>query len=418
VFEELSRSINLALAKPVPPVDAVIAACDRLAGMLNEETHAPLLMRLGMGRGKALWELAHAKRMMSRPYLEQRVRAEFGAAGIPGRREYVPLGETQTVIEEWRPLGVLLHISAGNADALPAYSVIEGLITGNVNLLKLPEGESGLSAGILEALCAAEPCLADRVHILDVRSRETEKLKALAVLADGIALWGSDEAVRAVRALAEPRTKLIEWGNRLSFAYVSPEAADEFLRGVARDMAFTNQLYCSSAQGIFVDTQEWEDVRRIASRFLPLLEAEARDHPANLDAFARAGLSFGLLADSLEARLSGEWELLRGENCSVAAYPDFALASSRQYANCWVRPLPRGQIIERLRPHAGLLQTVALQCADGVRAQVAHALFAAGAARVTDGFHMSQTYCAMPRDGMLPLSRCMKRVSMARENGV
>ena len=41
-------------------------------------------------------------------------------------------------------------------------------------------------------------------------------------------------------------------------------------------------------------------------------------------------------------------------------------------------------------------------------------LFAAGAARVTDGFHMSQTYCAMPRDGMLPLSRCIKRVSMVR----
>lgn len=418
MFEELAKSIGLALAKPIPSVEAVIAACDGLAAMLDEKTHVPLLMRLGMGREKALWELAQARRMMSRPYLEERIRAEFGAAGLPGRREYVPLGEKQTVTEEWRPLGVLLHICAGNADALPAYSAIEGLLTGNVNILKLPEGESGLSEGILEALCAAEPTLAERIHILDIRSHETEKLKALAALADGIALWGSDEAVRAVRALAQPRTKLIEWGHRLSFAYVSPDVPDEFLSGIARDMVFTSQLYCSSAQGIFIDTKEWDEVRRLAGRFLPLLEAEAREHPAGLDVLARAGLSLGLYADSLEARLSGEGEILRGENCSVSAYPGFALSASRLFGNCWVRPLPREQIIQRLRPYAGLLQTVALRCAEDIRNEVEHALLAAGAARITGGCHMSESYCAMPRDGVYPLARYMKRASIARQTGV
>lgn len=39
------------------------------------------------------------------------------------------------------PLGVLLHIASGNAAGLPAYSVLEGLLAGNINILKLPSGD-------------------------------------------------------------------------------------------------------------------------------------------------------------------------------------------------------------------------------------------------------------------------------------
>ncbi|HWQ58577.1 MAG TPA: acyl-CoA reductase, partial [Clostridia bacterium] len=155
----------------------------------------------------------------------------------------------------------------------------------------------------------------------------------------------------------------------------------------------------------------------LASRFLPILEEEARAHPANLDEFALAGLAFGLYADSLEAGLSREGRVLRGANCSVSVFMDSALVSSRQFGNCWVRPLPREEIIARLRPHAGRLQTVALWCGDG-RECVERALFAAGAVRITDGFHMSEGYCAMPRDGAYPLAKYMKRVSVARFSGV
>ena len=120
MFEELKSAIRAALAKPAPSVETVVAACDRLAAMLSDEVHVPLLMRLGMSREKAAWEIARAKRMMSAPYLEARVQAEFGTNGIPGRREYTPADATDAVVEEWRPLGVLLHVSAGNVDALPA----------------------------------------------------------------------------------------------------------------------------------------------------------------------------------------------------------------------------------------------------------------------------------------------------------
>lgn len=414
MFEELKQSVNEALARPAPDAKTVIAACDALANRLDESTHIPLLMKLGMSREKAAWEVAQAKRMMRAEYLEASIRTEFGEAGLPGRREYVPFGESEPILEEWKPLGVLLHISAGNVDALPVFSVIEGLLTGNVNILKLPEGESGLSEGILEALLYMEPALVGRAHVFDVRAQDTEQLKALASLADGIALYGSDEAVRAVRALAPPQTKLIEWGHRISFAYASPDADADFLRGAAHDMCFTSQLYCSSCQGIFVDTKDEGELYRFAERFLPVLEEEARAHGCAADMFAQAGASYALYTDSLEAALTKRGKVLRGAGCSVSVFSDFALTTSHKFGNCWIRPLPHGEIIERLRPYAGYLQTVALCCGEAQREQIERALIACGAVRMMDGYRMSEAYCGMPRDGEYPLRRYMKRVSMAK----
>ena len=56
------------------------------------------------------------------------------------------------LIEEKKvPLGVIMHIGAGNALGLAAFSVMEGLLTGNINILKLPEYEGGISLKILNA---------------------------------------------------------------------------------------------------------------------------------------------------------------------------------------------------------------------------------------------------------------------------
>ena len=86
------------------------------------------------------------------------------------------------VIRKRYPLGVLLHIAAGNVDVLPAYSVVEGLLSGNVNILKLPMGDSGLSVRLLYELITIEPLLSDYIYVFDVPSTETETLKKLADL--------------------------------------------------------------------------------------------------------------------------------------------------------------------------------------------------------------------------------------------
>ena len=132
--------------------------------------------------------------------------------------ELCGLTESETQISgrlfrERRPLGVLLHIAAGNVDALPAYSVMEGLLAGNIHILKLPTGDSGVSVKLLSELISECPALKDYIYVFDVPSAEIETIKTLADIADGVVAWGGDAAVSAAHQFIKPNTKLIIWGH-------------------------------------------------------------------------------------------------------------------------------------------------------------------------------------------------------------
>ena len=171
-------------------------------------------------------------------------------------------------------------------DALPAFSVLEGLLTGNINLLKLPGGGDALSVVILNELIQIEPLIADYAMVFDLSSRDTGELARLAALADAVVVWGGDKAVRAVRNTVNPNMRIIEWGHKISFAYISGEASDEALRGIAQNICETNQTLCSSCQGIFVDTDDYNDAVGFAERFAKVLGEQAQAMPRQNDPFS------------------------------------------------------------------------------------------------------------------------------------
>ncbi|MDR1797580.1 MAG: acyl-CoA reductase [Clostridiales Family XIII bacterium] len=431
----LAEKITETLGRGTLPAEAVVAACDRLSRRIAPEEHLPALLALGLTEQRARDEIEIAQTLLSRGWLEARLRTEF-PDGIAEETAFVPFASAdgRQVRQRWAPLGVLLHIAAGNADALPVFSVIEGLLTGNVNLLKFPGGGDALSEAILSALIAEEPLLADQIYVFATPSDDIAGMKRLARLADGIVVWGGDEAVRAVRALSDPDTRIIEWGHKISFAYVSERggaASDEALRGVARNICETQQLYCNSCQGIFLDTEDDGEAAAFAERFLAILEAEASRLPAPADPFVQAQKTLELRTAELEA-LAGAARVFRGAGVSVTLYgggEGARLLPAIGYRNTWVRPLPRGRLLGALRPYKGHLQTAALLCADagagagggtgagsppepGDRETLERLLFAAGVVRITDGASMSRAYCGEPHDGAFPLRLYARRLSV------
>ena len=76
------------------------------------------------------------------------------------------------------PAGVLFHIAAGNADVLPAYSVLTGLICGNVNVLKLPSQDNGITIKILSELISVMPELSDFIYAFDTSTGVCPSLHA------------------------------------------------------------------------------------------------------------------------------------------------------------------------------------------------------------------------------------------------
>ena len=394
-------------------VRTVIDACDRLSKELDISAYIPLLESIGIGMDIEA-RLDEARIIFSREYLEARVAHEMGGDYLNGEeKRYVPVGYDREVREITTPLGTLLHIAAGNVDALPAYTVAEGLLTGNINILKLPSEVGGVSAILLQKLIEIEPALTEYIYVFDYSSSDVEAMADLLSVSDAVVVWGGDETVRAVRRLSPPNTKIIEWGHKISFAYMTGEGAtDEALAGVAANACETNGLYCSSCQGIFLDTQDFGEVKKLARRLLEVMDGHAAVY-AERDIIGEIGQStIKTMTEELELKLRGGGEMFRGKYSGVTAYSDSRLAPSLQFRNLWVRPLPREKFLTTIKLHKNHLQTVGLQCAEHERAELLELLARSGVVRITDAARMSRDYCGIAHDGEFALRRYTKTVSV------
>ena len=354
------------------------------------------------GANPVMAQARRAARLLSRPCREERLRWELPPSP-EGVRRY--------------PLGVLLHVGAGNMEGLPAYSAVEGLLAGNINLLKLPENDNGISSFLLRRLAAIEPRLRPYLYVFRISSADRAAMKRLAGLADGIAVWGGDGAVRGVRELAGPSVKLIEWGHKISFAYatlkgVRGQNGGRQLRLLARHMLDTGQVLCSSCQGIYLDTKDETELEEFAKSFLEILEAEALLRPA-ADPGARARNILRVQCSSLEAAAYRGKRVFAGTLASVTLERDPRPEVSLMYGNCWVKSLPRPEMLPVLRDNSGYLQTVALICGEEEREMLAHLFWRAGAVRVCSAGDMSALpeHGFQPHDGEFPLRRYSKYVT-------
>ncbi|MGM9680727.1 MAG: acyl-CoA reductase [Eubacteriales bacterium] len=342
-----------------------------------------------------------------------RLKNELGENPFGASVHRPPVGRPLGVRSE--PLGVLLHIAAGNVDGLPALSVAEGLITGNINILKLPSADKGLSVLALQKLIESEPSLADYIYVFDTPSTDLLAIRKMAELADGIVTWGGDEAVTAVRRFAPTGCRLIEWGHKLSFAYISGyENKEEELSALAEHIIVTKQLLCNSCQTVFLDTENMEEIHAFCADFLPHLEDAARRHPSKTVGGA-AEITLLSYKNRLEQFLSDEsnpgQRVYPGYECRLIACEDSELVLSGMFGSCPVKRLPESRLIAELRRKKGYLQSVALICEPQNREALTDRLARAGLCRIMRAGDLSAAFCGEVHDGEYPLRRYRRFVN-------
>lgn len=390
LYDECIKTLN----QPNPlTAEKVIAACDRLyrKAMRGEydEIALPLLRMSDISYERFL-DMA---KLFSGEELEYKCRIELG-------EDYVNLPPLKcNITRKIYPLGILFHIAAGNVDGLPAYSVIEGLLTGNINILKLPAGDNGLSIRLLSELIKEEPDLKDYIYVFDVPSTDVKTLKVFAEIADGVVVWGGDEAVAAARSLADVTTKIIPWGHKLSFAYVTEQVTDEALYELALHICNTNQVLCSSCQGIFLDTNDAAVLAQFGRRFFAQLK-RANAVKGKTDIGMRGKNTIRLYNDMLEQE--NDAIVLNEDGVSVIIKKDHELELSYLFRNVWVKALPHGDIITQLKKHKNHLQTCGLLCGEDERSMLADYLAKAGVVRIT-GSDMSRMVAGEAHDGTYSL---------------
>ncbi|MBD5549351.1 MAG: acyl-CoA reductase [Lachnospiraceae bacterium] len=419
----MEKDINDTRARKRLDISKVIGAVDMIGQKLEAGIYKEKIAQLGI---EAMEEqIRTVVAMANRESIEYRLEVELGelkgpflnGQAIKGRQ-----GSGMDAVDTYiYPLGTLFHIAAGNREGLPVFSVLEGLLTGNINILKLPQADQGLSIEILQELLEIEPSLAEFLYVFDTPSTDLDAMCAMAGMSDGIVVWGGDEAVAAVRRFAPAGVRLIEWGHKLSFAYLSgldeieEEILDEELRALAEHIVSTRQVLCSSCQVIYLDQSSLEGVKDFCNRFLPYLEQAALKFPAK-SAGMRAEISMKCYCETLQKIIAGEElterQLFAGRNCSLTACEDMELELSEMLGNCLVKCLPSEMMMDVLRRNKGYLQTAGLLCPQNKRRELTERMADCGVARVTSVGKMSDSFFGEAHDGEYPLRRYVRTVNV------
>lgn len=324
------------------------------------------------------------------------------------------------IFESYKPMGFMVQIMPSNDPALPVLSAFEGLLTGNVNLLKMSRHSSDFTAVFFDAFFAESwtQSFKSKLIVAKISSQDKDSLKALFNEADAVVAWGGEEAISEIRALCPSKVKFIEWGHRISFAYVSQssKADKSFIKGLVKDILLYNQQACSSPQCVYIEEASFSELQSIAYEMHDELSRQAENflllEPSPMEAaeiqkvtaVVRTEKSFKDNYTDVIQDVNNRWRILIDTRSGLRASP--------LYRTIWLKPIKREQIWEVFRPLRQYLQTVGLACHLQETKSLSDIFYQVGINRIRPIGKMQESYMGEPHDGFAALGRYLKKVSL------
>ncbi len=155
------------------------------------------------------------------------------------------------------PLGRVLHITAGNVFLGSIDSFLMGVITKNINIVKLSSNNLFIPNLFMESIS-----LVDKKNIIlssnlfiSYSSDAVEVVESIKQQVDGIIVWGGDEAIKTYKNGLTPNVRFLDHGPKISFQVIDNyylQNNDDVFQKIAWDISTWNQQACSNPQNIFI----------------------------------------------------------------------------------------------------------------------------------------------------------------------
>jgi phenylacetate-CoA ligase len=321
----------------------------------------------------------------------------------------------QACFESWHPLGLVVHVTPGNAPMLAFCAVVESLLAGNINWLRPSASDDGLTARLLAALvhCDTSGKLADFIAVLPV---STAQIAQLCAHADGVAAWGGETALKAIRQQIPAGCRWIDWGHRISFAYLSPDAANpSTLDALVDEVCSLDQQACSSPQWLLVDSDDPAVLRDLGERLAEAFTRRAAHWPALVPTDQEASeITTRTAMARLEHCFANQTgQVWTGPGWRVIWDHHQTLAPSPLFRTLLLKPVPQHLIAETLLPWRTVLQSCALICSPTQTPERVRTLVNAGVTRIAPCGSIHDGYPGEPHDGVYALTRFSRRLSVS-----
>ncbi|WP_095112086.1 acyl-CoA reductase [Pseudomonas sp. Irchel 3H7] len=317
--------------------------------------------------------------------------------------------------ERWSPLGLVVHVTPANAPLLACCALIESLLAGNINWLRPSSSDQGLTARLLHALVQCDPS-GELRHYVAVLPVATAQIGRLCKMANGVSAWGGEAALQAIHQQLPPGCRWIDWGHRISFAYLTPQAASpQALDALVDEVCRLDQQACSSPQWLLVDSDDPAVLQAIGNELAKAFERRAGQWPALIPTVQEAS---EITTRTLMTRLSQSFSAVTAQVWSAPGWRviwshDQLLAPSPLFRTVLLKPLPRARLTQNLLPWRNVLQSCALMCDEAQIGALSRTLIAAGVSRIAPIDAIHDGYDGEPHDGVYALQRLSRRVSVS-----
>ncbi len=351
---------------------------------------------------------------LSVDHLRTKLKRELGSEH-PFELRRVSARENQ--FEAWYPLGTLVHVTPNNSPLLGVLSVLEGLLSGNVNILKLARKDSAFVSLFFHEMCKLDSTktMKDYIFIAKISSSQKDYLKSILSLGNVISAWGGEESVQSIRELSPRGARIVEWGHKISFSYITKSQstdADVFYN-LAQEICLNEQMACSSPQCVYIEDANFEDLKLCAEKLSIALDEVSptiKRVVPGVQEFAE------MMVTKEQVRLKsilGGSELIESKNQDWRIYIDIspALNSSPLFRTIWLKPMTRSKMIEHYRPLKTYLQTAGIACDPTEFESLARDLFMNGVQRIRVIGEMTDSYIGEPHDGVYALERYCQRIN-------
>jgi hypothetical protein len=152
---------------------------------------------------------------------------------------------------------LLAHVSAGNLPVSALTSMVLGVLTKSAQFLKCAQGTSWVPRLFAHSLAFNEPKLGACFELAEWPGGTRDLEEALFAEADVVTATGADATLAEVRSRVPAGTRLVCYGHRVSFAYVSKDMLSSYsikrvVRDVAADVTAWDQMGCLSPHVVYV----------------------------------------------------------------------------------------------------------------------------------------------------------------------
>lgn len=237
-------------------LDEILNLLDNFSKENFEEIIPEVMHESGFSIEETKKTLSLLPGLLSKNSLRKRLKAEFSRTEVLDKFCKLPNGQFKV---RAIPKGLLLHVTAGNVFLSSIDSLIMGLITKNLSIVKVSGQNQVFPYYFAQKLKAFDKknILSDKFAILHWKGGEQEIETFIKNKVNAILAWGGEEMIRAYAQNLPTHIKLLDFGPKISIQVVSKNGIQnknlsQVARNIVADIVPWDQSACASPQNLYI----------------------------------------------------------------------------------------------------------------------------------------------------------------------